>query len=57
MLRKGKKSFVPLPNAEKPERRGGSLHCPEKSTVWRPGSLLQVGFGTKTENQVSRSPE
>lgn len=52
MLWQGKKSFVPLPNAEKEESRGGSLCYPEKSTVWRSGSLLQVGFGTNTENQV-----
>lgn len=52
MLWQGKKSFVPLPNAEKAESRGGSLCYPKKSTVWRSGSLLQVGFGTNTENQV-----
>lgn len=51
MLRRGKESFVPLPNAVKPESRGGSLCC-QRNLQSGDQANLQVGFGTNTEDQA-----
>lgn len=51
MLRRGKKSFVPLPNAVKPESRGGNLYF-QRNLQSGDQALLQVAFGTNTEDQA-----